>query len=340
MDHAFDNTPPSVDLLEKVMDAASTLLAPAVVWLGPRFFRIQDWSKLSTLGYLNHYLEDAAYAKWRKLKENPGSDWLAMTVNRFLVRDPYGETNPPRTANFEEQTPLWISPVWGLGTLVAKSVAAWGWPTRFTDYRHISLDDLAVLAVKDGGAVSTETVFSEDRILQFTEAGIIPLAGILRKDSAIMPKEALLSGGSLKFQLFFNRIVSFFFGLRERMGAEGAETDLGQTLEAAFSELFDRTGQQVQIEAAVVDGAAGFDGGGPGVEAQVEGPWTQIGVEVEAETHSDLDRVAEHHRFHHHMAVGVQAVVVPPLFDAGEPDPFILDVQAVPGDAVAEVEGR
>ena len=257
MDQAFDNSSPSIELLEKVIDAASTLLVPTAVWLGPRFFHVQNWSQLSALGYLNHYLEDAAYAKWRKLKEGPGSEWLVMTANRFLTRDPYGDANLPRTAYFREQTPLWISPVWALGTLIAKSVTTYGWPTRFTDYRHISLDNLSVLPVEDEGAISTETVFSEDRILQFTEAGIIPLVGLLRKDSAIMPKEALLSGGSLKFQLFLNRIISFFFDLKEKMGAEVAQTDLEETLSAAFSALFDQTGHQPPVDLSIQPEPAG-----------------------------------------------------------------------------------
>jgi len=257
IDQAFDNSPPSIELLEKVSDVASTLLVPTAVWLGPRFFHVENWSQLSTLGYLNHYLEDAAYAKWRKLKEGPGSEWLVMAANRFLVRDPHGDTNPPRTPYFREQTPLWISPVWALGTLIAKSVTTYGWPCRFTDYRHISLDDLSVLPVEDEGAISTETVFSEDRILQFTEAGIIPLVGVLRKDSAIMPKEALLSGESLKFQLFLNRIISFFFDLKEKMGMEVAQADLGKTLSTAFSALFDQTGHQPPIDLSIRPEPAG-----------------------------------------------------------------------------------
>ena len=72
-----------------------------------------------------------------------------MTANRFLTREPYGDESPPRTAFFREPAPLWISPVWALGTLIAKSVSAYGWPSRFTDYRRIALEDLAVHSVED-----------------------------------------------------------------------------------------------------------------------------------------------------------------------------------------------
>ena len=42
LDQAFDNSPRSTELLEKVIDAASTLLVPTAVWLGPQFFHVQD----------------------------------------------------------------------------------------------------------------------------------------------------------------------------------------------------------------------------------------------------------------------------------------------------------
>jgi len=244
IDHAFDNTPAAIALLEKVAEFASTLLVPVVVWLGPWFFHLDTWNALKKLPYLNHYLEDAAYAKWRKLKKHPGSDWLVMTANRFLVRASYGNDNPPRTVCFSEQHPLWVSPVWALGTLVGKSVTAWGWPTRFTDYRNISLEDLAAGEFAGEGSASTETVFSEDRILQMVEAGITPLTGALKKDFALVPKETTLSGGSLKFQLFFNRIVGYLFYLKEVMGNAALQADPGARLAVALAELFRQTGHQ------------------------------------------------------------------------------------------------
>ena len=179
-----------------------------------------------------------------------------MTANRFLTREPYGDESPPRTAFFREPAPLWISPVWALGTLIAKSVSAYGWPSRFTDYRRIALEDLAVHSVEDEGAMSTETLFSEDRILQFTEAGILPLAGILRKDRAILPKEALLSGGSLKFQLFMNRVFGFLFSLRADMGAAVDPAHLEAQLTDALSDLFRRTGHEPPEDLSITAGPA------------------------------------------------------------------------------------
>ena len=251
IDFPFDNSTPSMELLKKIADFAATLLVPTAVWIGPRFFHIQNWNELKKLPYLKHYLEDAAYAKWRKLKEHPGSDWLVMTTNRFIIREPYGEGNPPRTVFFEENEPLWISPVWALGTLMAKSVVKYGWPTRFTDYRNIALSNLAVGPFGGKESASTETVFSEERIMQFVESDITVLAGALRKDSAFIPKEATLSGASLKFQLFFNRIISYLFRLKDEIGESAGDADLGARLEAALAELFRHTGHEPPADISV-----------------------------------------------------------------------------------------
>lgn len=251
IDLPFDNSTPSMELLKKIADFAATLLVPTAVWIGPRFFHIQNWNELKKLPYLKHYLEDAAYAKWRKLKEHPGSEWLVMTTNRFIIREPYGEGNPSRTVFFEENEPLWISPVWALGTLMAKSVVKYGWPTRFTDYRNIALSNLAVGPFGGKESASTETVFSEERIMQFVESNITVLAGALRKDSAFIPKEATLSGASLKFQLFFNRIIGYLFSLKDEMGKSAGDADLGARLEAALAELFRHTGHEPPADISV-----------------------------------------------------------------------------------------
>ncbi|MBN1102460.1 MAG: type VI secretion system contractile sheath large subunit, partial [Deltaproteobacteria bacterium] len=256
LDQAFDNTPYSIEVLEKVVDLAGTLLAPTAVWIGPSFFHLQTWPELSRLPYLKHHLEESAFAKWRKLGEQPGSEWLAVTVNRFLVREPYGDANPARPVPFSEREPLWISPVWALGTLVAQSIAGFGWPSRFTDYRRISLNDLAVGSFGGEYPSATETVFTEERIMQFLEAGITPLVGAIRRDVAFMPKESTLPGGSLKFQLFFNRIVGHLFSLKDAMGEAAMQADVGSWLEEALAELFRDTGHEAPSDISIQAGAA------------------------------------------------------------------------------------
>ncbi|MFH1983879.1 MAG: type VI secretion system contractile sheath large subunit [Pseudomonadota bacterium] len=244
LDMECDATDPGIERLDAVLTCADTLMVPTAVWIGPRFFHLPDWRALGKLPYIATHLENAAYAKWRKRRQAPGSEWVAATLNRFLTRAPYGEDNPPRTASFTETSPLWVSPVWALGVLAAKSVATIGWPSRLTDYRSLSLTNLAVAPVDDSRTAATEALISEDRIAELIESGIIPLAGGVGRDTAAIPHEATLAGGSLKFQLFFNRLMGFLFELKTAMDEETDRERIPAAVTAALAAFFRASGQE------------------------------------------------------------------------------------------------
>jgi len=260
IDLPLDSTTRSMELMEKVADFADTLMVPTITWITPHFFHLEEWKQIHRVSYLSHYMEDAGYAKWRKLREHAGSDWLVVTCNRFLGRLPYGDDNPPRGTFFKEKDPVWLSPVWALGALVAQSVDNFGWPTRFTDYVKVSLHDLPVGDFCDGEASAVEAVFSEDRIAQFVEAGITPLVGAGMKDVAFTARETTLAGGSLKFQFFFSRLIGFLIRQREELG-DAFQGDPSGTLEQSLSSFFQQTGHRAPEDLSITAGR--LDPGSP-----------------------------------------------------------------------------
>jgi predicted component of type VI protein secretion system len=111
-------------LLERITDMASTLLAPTVCWVPADFFQLADWSGLSRLPYLPHYLEQAGWAKWRRIKSLPGGDWTALACQRFVGRTAYG-AQTGNASPFHEDSPFWIAPA-----------GRWGrWPFRASGFR-------------------------------------------------------------------------------------------------------------------------------------------------------------------------------------------------------------
>jgi type VI secretion system protein ImpC len=263
IDLPLDNTPGGIATLESIAALASTLLTPTAAWITPAFFHLDNWRELHRLPYLKRHLDDAVYAKWRKLREQPSGQWLALTCNRFLTRAPYGEGNHPRSVAFTETEPLWISPVWALGTLAAQSVNQFGWPSRLTDYMGVRLKDLAVSVRDDATAAATETIFPDDRIRQFVEIGITPLAGAPGQDTAFMPKAAVASGASLLSQMFFSRIIGFLIRLREGYDARSEEAEPDRFVAAALAAFFEATGQTPPDDLLVTAGAGGEDGSAP-----------------------------------------------------------------------------
>ena len=255
IDLPMDNTPGGVEALERIAAFATTLLTPAATWITPAFFHLDNWRELHRLPYLKHHLDSAIYAKWRTLREQRSGQWLTLTCNRFLTRAPSGENNRPRSIAFTETKPLWISPVWALGTMAAQSVNQFGWPSRLTDYMRVRLKDLAVSVQGRETASATETIFPDDRIRQFVEIGITPLAGAPGQDTAFMPKAAVASGESLLSQMFFSRIIGFLIRLREDCEENDGETEPASFVAAALTSFFEATGQEPPDDLWVTAGA-------------------------------------------------------------------------------------
>ena len=187
VDLPFDSSPRNLELLERIAQFSETLLVPAITWIRPEFFHIDSWQDIRSLAFLPHYLEEAPFARWQSFKKTPSARWLTMTCNRFLARYAYGKDNPPRRISFDEQKPLWISPVWALGSLIGRSFIETGWPTRFTDWQTIRLEDLPLNTQDPKKPLPTEANFDRDRIDQFIRSGIISFAAVQGKDIAFVP---------------------------------------------------------------------------------------------------------------------------------------------------------
>lgn len=242
IDIPFDNSPVSMELLEAAASFAEGIIAPTVVTASAGFLGLNDWTELDRLPYLRHHVEDnPIYAKWNKLRSLPQANWLIAACNGFLARSPYGRQSASRGVFFEEASLPWINPVWALGTLAAQSTASFGWPSRLTDGENIRLEGLGLHVFEGGDQASTEAVFSVDRLRQFREIGLAPVAGISMKDIAFMPAALSVSGESLAFQMFFSRLTGFLIRLREDRGA--SPSDEGEVLiEQALEAFFRRTG--------------------------------------------------------------------------------------------------
>jgi type VI secretion system protein ImpC len=243
VDLPFNNSPRSLECLEKIARFAETLLAPTLCWVTQEFLHLASWDDLNKLSYLPHYLDEPPFAKWRNLADSSSARWLAVTCNRFLARFPYGPENRPRMVPFKEAEPLWISPVWGVGCLISQSVEKIGWPTRFTDWQDIRLQDLALDMSQKGKPIAVETAIPEDRIDQFARAGITPLLGFRNKDIAFVLGEATVGKGSLSYQMFASRITHFVLWCKDHLSEDLDAEALENALYRAFSAFWQQTGQ-------------------------------------------------------------------------------------------------
>ena len=93
-----------------------------------------------------------------------------------------------------------------------------GWPTRFTDWQTIRLDDLPLNTEKPKKPLPVETNFDRNRIDQFIRGGIIPFAVEQGKDIAFVPDETTAAGISLRYQLLVSRITQLVLWCRDQSG--------------------------------------------------------------------------------------------------------------------------
>lgn len=259
IDLPFDNSPRSLELLKKIAEFSETLLVPTICWITHKFLFLDSWQDMKKLPFLPHYLDEPPFAKWRRLQETSSARWLSITCNRFLARYPYGLENKPRLVRFEEHQLLWTSPVWAVACLMGKSFVKTGWPTRFTQWQDIKLDDLPLSAADTNKPLATEAHFAEERIDQFIRAGIMPLIAPYKQDVAFMPIETTVASGSLSYQAFVSRVTQFILWCKDNFKKDLEASELQKGLERAFALFWERSGHLVPTSLVISTGQPGPD---------------------------------------------------------------------------------
>lgn len=260
LDLGFDNTPLAMEKLAAAAAWAAQLMVPLVAWVGPDFLQIPAWEKLGTLPFIPSHLESPPFAKFRSLKGSAEADWLCLTCNRFLVRYPYGTDNQPRQIPFDEPGPLWVSPVWAFGTLLAQSMGKTGWPTRLTDPRICSLEDLALIAQEGQRPTPSEALLNSDRLDQFARAGLTPLAAESGRDKAFFPRAVTLQGNAMAYQLLLSQVTRLVLWCKDNLPAETSEISLQTQLKMAFQVFSEQSQPPGFADVAITTQPPGADG--------------------------------------------------------------------------------
>ena len=132
-DYEFAQTPEDMELLEDIAQMAAGIQAPFIASVGPAFFGSQTGAGLAELSMLRFSFERPEYAKWNALRDKEDSQYIALTMPRFLLRLPYGpEGIRVKGFGFVERAKSEEDYLWGRGALavaitLVQSFAAEGW---------------------------------------------------------------------------------------------------------------------------------------------------------------------------------------------------------------------
>lgn len=203
LDFSFgDGDPDPADLAE-IAAAAAGARTPVVAALDSSVLGVDSLGRIGSAPDLSGVFEAAGRQAYGALRSREESRWLALCVNRFLFRFPYGKNGEPvKGFDFEEipgeagareatAAGPWGRPSWIIGVLIANSFARTGWGVEITGPGDAgAIGDLPVrpLQLQTGEVVQSalEVLLPENRVLELSRAGIITFASRRNTDRAFL----------------------------------------------------------------------------------------------------------------------------------------------------------
>jgi hypothetical protein len=238
VDCPVNNSTGGLALLETILETSDILMIPVAAWLDSELFALENWKEIDRLPYLPNFLENARYARLRTLRKHPGAPWVTLLVNRLVSRPRYSGPLKDPDVKFTEASQLWTSPVWVFGALAALSVMKTAWPVHAGNHRKLAI---AGQPLQEDEPIPLETLFSDDRLWQFAQAGITPLSARRNDDAVFLAGLFAMDGSPQEFHLFFGQLVSFLFRLQQVVSPSGSGNET-EVLAAALKQFLARGG--------------------------------------------------------------------------------------------------
>lgn len=218
-DYEFDHSGQDMKLLTRVSEMAAAAHCPFLSAASPEMLGFSSFTELRNVYELESAFEGARYAQWRAFRESEDSRYVALTMPRMLIREPYGpDTVPVKAFDFQEDVTgkdhdkyLWANAAWGLGASVNKAFSESGWCARIRGVNSGGrVEGLPSHTFEtDSGDVTmkcpTETLIPEDQEYELAKLGFVPLtnekgtanAVFFSVQSAQKPKEYSGPGGDV-----------------------------------------------------------------------------------------------------------------------------------------------
>ncbi len=255
-DYEFGRTGQDIELLEKVSQVAAAAHAPFLTAASSEMLNLESFSALDQPRDLAKIFESTEYAKWKAFRQTEDSRYVALTVPRMLLREPYGkDTVPVEAFQYEEHVDgtehekyLWGNAAWALAARVNQAFAQYGWCACIRGVESGGLvEGLPVHNFKtDSGDVAmkcpTEVPVTDRREKELADLGFAPLvhckgtpnAAFFSVQSAqkakVYDKDAATANARISAQLPYIFAVSRFAHylktmMRDKIGGYMSRTD-------------------------------------------------------------------------------------------------------------------
>src|SRR5579862_9094266 len=235
-DYEFGKSGQHIELIEKIAQVSAAAHAPFLSAASPDMLNMESFTQLDAPRDLAKVFDTSEYAKWKAFRASDDSRYVALTMPRMLLREPYGSATVPIEAfNYEEGVDgtdhsryLWGNSAWALGTRCTQAFANYGWCATIRGVESGGLvEGLPVHNFKtDSGDVAmkcpTETPVTDRREKELADLGFAPLvhckgtanAAFFSVQSAQKPakyaSDAATANARISAQLPYNFAVSRF----------------------------------------------------------------------------------------------------------------------------------
>ena len=262
--YAFGPKAPDISLMQSLSSVSAMSHAPTVAAAGPEFFGLDSFDGLPNMKDLESVFEGPQYAKWQSFRESDDSRNIALTLPRYLLRQPYGEENPIKEFNYTEDVAeskekfLWGNSSFAFATNLTKSFAKYRWcPNVIGPQSGGAVEDLPIHKYEDKGEIKamcpTEVMLSDRKEFELAEQGFIGLtvrkgsdnATFFSANSTQKPKffgtdeeskqmeTNYKLGTELPYLFVINRLAHYIKVLqRENIGSWKTRSDLDRELNA------------------------------------------------------------------------------------------------------------
>ena len=260
-DFEFGKSGQDIELLEKISQVAAAAHAPFISAASPDMFNMESYQSLDAPRDMAKVMDTTEYAKWKSFRNSDDSRYVALTLPRILIREPYGSATVPVEAfNYEENVDgtdhskyCWANAAWALGARITSAFATYGWCATIRGVESGGLvEGLPVHNFKtESGDVAmkcpTETPISDRREKELADLGFAPLvhckgtdyAAFFSVQSAQKPKvydsDAATANARISAQLPYIFAVSRFAHylksiMRDKIGGFATKDEISRFL--------------------------------------------------------------------------------------------------------------
>jgi len=228
LDYDFSHQSGDLAILQEMAEMARVAQAPMVAGASPAFFGLKELKLLSKIQDLPQRLMDGAHAGWQRFQKQEGARWVALTVNRWLLR-------APRPGEQPEQL-LWGRGAWLVGAVVARSIGATGHALDLSGPRAGGFTGMPTRpyfkAANQAVPLATEIEFPDTMSQELSRGGFVPVSGRTGNDVLMIPIAVnafrsapgrLTVSGTLGYQMMAGRLAQLCSLLMEEMPGPAAE---------------------------------------------------------------------------------------------------------------------